>query len=127
MTIISVSLSDALLSEIDKAKKELGFSGRSELIRAGVRKIIADNKDIEKLSGRINSVLLVAHNQQCEGAVSELKHEFDSIIQTQLHSHLKNGKCLDVFILDGDAAQIRSLVKSFQASGKMDYIGLDVT
>ena len=34
MAIISVSLSDKLLSEIDHLKDEIGFSGRSEVIRA---------------------------------------------------------------------------------------------
>ena len=50
MAIISVSLKDDFLEEVNVIQKELGFSGRSELIRAGLRMIIADNKDKKKLN-----------------------------------------------------------------------------
>ena len=37
MPIISISLNDEILSEIDKIQKSMGFSGKSEIIRAGIR------------------------------------------------------------------------------------------
>ncbi|MGC2425742.1 MAG: ribbon-helix-helix domain-containing protein, partial [Nitrososphaeraceae archaeon] len=37
MTIVSVSLSKELLSDVSKLQKRLGFTGRSEIIRASVR------------------------------------------------------------------------------------------
>ncbi len=127
MVIISVSLSDKLLEEIDKIRREFGFSGRSEVIRAGARMLIADNKEKEKLVGRINSVLLLIHNQRAEDVVTEIKHDFEDIINTQIHHHLKDDKCLEVFIIDGDADRIKQLVNMFQTSRKMDYIKLVVT
>lgn len=45
MTVISVSLSSKLLNEIDNLKEEMGFSGRSEVIRASTRMLIADNRE----------------------------------------------------------------------------------
>jgi len=126
MTIISVSLNDGLLEEIDKLQKELGFSGRSEVIRAGARMLIADSKEKEKLEGRLNFVLLLIHAQKAEDVVTEIKHEFEDIISTQIHNHLREDKCLEVFILEGDAARIKELVRLFQATGKMDYVKLIV-
>ncbi|MEA2076112.1 MAG: CopG family ribbon-helix-helix protein [Euryarchaeota archaeon] len=126
MTIISVSLNDGLLEEIDKLQKELCFSGRSEVIRAGARMLIADSKEKEKLEGRLNSVLLLIHAQRAEDAVTEIKHEFEDIISTQIHNHLREDKCLEVFILEGDAARIKELVRLFQTTGKMDYVKLIV-
>ena len=126
MTIISTSINDELLVEIDKLQKELGFSGRSELIRAGARMLLADNKEKETLEGRLNSVLLLIHAQKVEDMVTELKHEFEDVISTQIHNHLREDKCLEVFILEGDAARIKQLVRLFHASGKMDYVKLIV-
>jgi CopG family nickel-responsive transcriptional regulator len=126
MTIISVSLSDGLLAEIDKLQKDLEFSGRSEVIRAGARMLIADSKEKEKLEGRLNFVLLLVHAQKAEDAVTEIKHEFEDIISTQIHNHLREDKCLEVFILKGDAARIKELVRLFQTTGKMDYVKLIV-
>ena len=53
MTIISVSLSEKLLKEIDDLKEELGFSGRSEVIRTSTRMLIADYQE-KKTLGNLN-------------------------------------------------------------------------
>ena len=45
MVIVSVSLSEKLLEEIDSIEKEIGFSGRSDVIRASARMLIADNRE----------------------------------------------------------------------------------
>ncbi len=124
MTIISISLRDEILEEIDGLQKELGFSGRSEVIRAGARMLLADNKEKEKLEGRLNSVLLLIHTPKVEDTVTEIKHDFEDIISTQIHNHLRGDKCIEVFILEGDAARIKQLVRSFQTSGKMDCVKL---
>jgi len=126
MPIISVSLTDDILKELNKLQKELGFSGRSEVMRAGARMLLADNKEKEALEGWLNSVLLLIHAQKVEDTVTEVKHEFEDIISTQIHNHLREDKCLEVFILEGDAARIKQLVKLFRTSGRMDYVKLIV-
>ena len=126
MTIISISLNDKLLTEIDQLQKELGFSGRSEVIRAGARMLLADNREKEKLEGRLNSVLLLIHAQKVEDTVTAIKHDFEDIINTQIHNHLRDDKCIEVFILEGDAARINDLVRLFQTTRKMDYVKLIV-
>jgi len=126
MAIISISLNDKLLTEIDQLQKELGFSGRSEVIRAGARMLLADNKDKEKLDGWLNSVLLLIHSQKVEDTVTAIKHEFEDIISTQIHNHLREDKCIEVFILEGDAARIKDLVRLFLTTRKMDYVKLIV-
>lgn len=126
MPIISISLSDKLLEETDRIQKELGFSGRSEVIRAGARMLIADSREKEKLVGRINSILLLIHNQKVEDIVTEIKHGFEDITKTQIHSHLRDNKCLEVFVLDGNAKRIKEITRLFQASGKMEYVKLIV-
>ncbi len=126
MAIISISLTDEILEEIDLLQNELGFSGRSEVVRAGARMLLADSKEKGKLEGRLNSVLLLIHAQKVEDTVTEVKHEFEDIISTQIHNHLREDKCLEVFILEGDAARIKQLVQRFQTSRKMDYVKLIV-
>ncbi len=126
MPIISISLTDEILKELNKLQKELGFSGRSEVMRAGARMLLADNKEKEALEGWLNSVLLLIHAQKVEDTVTEVKHEFEDIISTQIHNHLREDKCLEVFLLEGDAARIKQLVKLFRTSGRMDYVKLIV-
>jgi len=124
--IISVSLSESLLEEVSRIQREMGFSGRSEVIRAGLRRLIAERRELERMRGRINSILLVVHEREDEDVVNRIKHEFDDIINTQLHSHLKGEKCLEIFILDGEAERIREIVDRFETCGKMEYVNLIV-
>jgi len=126
MVIISVSLNEKMLQEIDRIREELGFSGRSEVIRTGARMLIADSKEKEKLSGKINSTLLLIHSQEVEGIVTAIKHGFEDITKTQIHNHLKENKCLEIFVLDGGAERIKKMVRLFQTSGKMEYVKLIV-
>ncbi len=124
MVIVSISLNDKILKEIDIIQRELGFSGRSEVIRAGARMLISESKEKEGLTGKINSALLLIHSQEAEDAVTEIKHRFEDITKTQTHSHLKENKCLEIFVLDGDADRIKEMVRLFQTSRKMEYVKL---
>lgn len=124
MTVISISLSSKLLNEIDNLKEEMGFSGRSEVIRASTRMLIADNREKEELRGDMNSILVLIHNKSVEDRVTEIKHDFEDVISTQIHSHLRENKCLELFILNGDAQRMNQLSKMFKTSGKIEYIKL---
>ena len=126
MVIVSISLNDTILKEIDRIQNALGYSGRSEVIRAGARLLIAESKEKERLTGMINSTLLLIHSQDIEDVVTEIKHRFEDITKTQIHSHLRENKCLEVFVLDGDADRIKEMVRLFQTSRKMDYVKLIV-
>jgi len=55
-----------------------------------------------------------------EDTVTAIKHEFEDIISTQIHNHLREDKCIEVFILEGDAARINDLVRLFLTTRKMD-------
>ena len=44
VTIVSVSLNDDILEGIDKLQKTLGFTGRSEIVRAGIRNLLAEER-----------------------------------------------------------------------------------
>ena len=122
MVIISVSLAETLLNEIDKIKDDFGFSSRSDVLRAAARTLISESREKEELKGSLVSILLLIHSSDVEYIVTDIKHRFEDVINTQLHSHLIENKCLDIFILKGDAEKIKEIVRMFQASNKMDYV-----
>ena len=126
MVIVSISLNDTVLKEIDRIQNTFGYSGRSEVIRAGVRLLILESNEIDKVTGNINSILLLVHSQEMEDVVTEIKHKFEDITNTQIHSHLRENKCLEVFVLEGDAVRVKEMVRLFQTSRKMEYVKLIV-
>jgi len=126
MPIISASIDEETLFELDAIEKSLGFSGRSEAIRAGIHSLVAESKSAEALSGEIKAVLLLVHEEKAENSASFLAHEFDDIVSTHIHSNLKVGKCLEIFVLAGKAARVRELFRGAKASRKMEYAKLIV-
>ncbi len=126
MTIISISLNEKILKDIKKIQNEYGYSGRSEVIRAGVRLLISESRDTEKLFGEINSLLLVIHHHDSENAVSEIKHDFKDITKTQIHSHFEKEKCLEIFVLQGKAERIKEMHRLFSTNKRMDIVKLIV-
>lgn len=127
MPIVSISLNDEILSEIDKLQKSMGFSGRSEIIRAGIRNLIAEEKQRSNLSGLIHAILMVIHNEESEQIVTGIKHNHEELIGTHLHSKIEGNKCMELFLLHGQADKVDGMTKDFETNRKMDHVKLVVT
>jgi CopG family nickel-responsive transcriptional regulator len=115
-----------MLADLNRIQSDIGFSGRSEAIRAGIRMLLSDVTEKEALRGRVSGILLVIHDHEAENLVTNIKHSFLDIIHTQLHNRFREGKCLELFILDGEGERIRQFKNSFQKNEKMEYVRLIV-
>lgn len=124
MPIVSISLNEQILSELDILQKSLGFSGRSEAIRAGIRSFVSDEKQKNQLSGVVHAILLVVHNDEFDHIVSGIKHNFEDLISTHLHSKIEGEKCMELFVINGDAEKVSTITKDFQRNKKMDTVKL---
>jgi CopG family nickel-responsive transcriptional regulator len=124
MPIISISLNHEILSELDKLQSSMGFSGRSEAIRAGIRAFVSEEKQKADLSGNIHGILLVVHNDEFDHIVSGITHNFEDLITTHLHSKIEREKCMELFLIDGDAEKVSTMTKDFQINKNMDTVKL---
>ena len=124
MPIVSISLTEEILREIDALQKNLGFSGRSDAIRAGIRSFVSEEKQKEDLSGNVNAILLVVHNDEYDNQVNGIKHSYEDLITTHLHSKIEGDKCMELFMLKGEANSVSSITKDFQINKRMDTVKL---
>ena len=124
MPIVSISLTEEILKEIDSLQKNLGFSGRSDAIRAGIRSFVSEEKQKEDLSGNVNAILLVVHNDEYDDQVNGIKHSYEDLITTHLHSKIEGDKCMELFMLKGEADSVTSITKDFQINKRMDTVKL---
>ncbi|HWP78243.1 MAG TPA: CopG family ribbon-helix-helix protein [Candidatus Nitrosotenuis sp.] len=124
MPIVSISLSDELLTELDKLQKTMGFAGRSEVIRAGIRSYVSEEKQKGELSGSLHAILLVVHNDEFDDMIAGIKHNFEDLIITHLHSKIHGNKCVELFMLDGEADRIGAITRNFKINKKMDTVKL---
>ena len=124
MPIVSISLNNEILGELDKLQKSMGFSGRSEAIRAGIRTFVSEEKQKSDLSGNIHAILLVVHNDEYDHIVSRITHNFEDLITTHLHSKIEKEKCMELFVIDGDAERVSTMTRDFQVNKSMDTVKL---
>ena len=124
MTIVSVSLNENILDEIDKFQKSLGFSGRSEVVRAGIRNLLSEERRRQDLTGLVHALFLAIHDEKSDDQVTEMRHTYDKLIITHLHSKIDGDRCLEIFLLKGDANEIREMTKMFQSNKRMDNVKL---
>jgi CopG family nickel-responsive transcriptional regulator len=124
LTIVSVSLNEDILHEMDKLQKALGFSGRSEIIRAGIRNLLSEEKKRQDLIGLLNALFLVIHDEESDEEMSEMRHTYDKLINTHLHSKIDKNRCLEILLLKGEASDIREMTKKFQANKKIHNVQL---
>ncbi len=126
MTIVSVSLNRTILDDMDKLQKSHGFSGRSELVRAGIRNLLSEERKRQDLSGMLHALFLAIHDEDSDEEVTEMRHVYDKLINTHLHSKIDRDRCLEIFLIRGDAGDVKEMTKKFQANKNMDNVQLIV-
>src|SRR5438093_10530380 len=122
MPIVSISLNEDILSEIDRMQKTMGFSGRSEIIRAGIRNLISEEKQRGSLSGFIHAILMIIHDEDSEQIVTGIKHNYEDLIGTHLHSKVDGNRCTELSLLNANAAKISTMPKDFRTTRKMESV-----
>lgn len=127
MSIISLSLNDTLIQELDALQEELGFSGRSEIVRTAVRDFISTQKKQAEIEGVIEGVVLMIYPEKHGSAISEIWHSYKKGIKSQIHNCLENEKCLQILIIEADAKVIKQLMQELKSSPKVEFAQLFIS
>lgn len=126
MPIVSLSLPDQMIKEIDGMQKDGGYAGRSELVRAAIRIMIDDSKEKDSLAGHMHAIVLVTHDESNEEPITRLKHQYEDIVRTHIHNKISQRNCVELFLLEGDGRKIGSMTKEFQKEDKLKSVKLVV-
>src|SRR5437667_12679594 len=102
MTIVSVSMPDAMIRTMRELQKSQGFTGTSELVRAALRLLVADAREKESTKGPVEAVIVVTHSEDREEPVTRLKHHFDDVGKTHIDNKAGKGNCGEDFHVEGD-------------------------
>jgi len=108
LEIISISLDEETLNELNEVQKTLGFKSRSKLLRTTLNSLINEYRVMESLKGHIDSVFVITYKESEKHNISDLLHNFEHSIKTSIHQH-HVGICLEVLIVCDDAKRIREL------------------
>jgi CopG family nickel-responsive transcriptional regulator len=124
LPIVSLSFPDQMIRDMDEIQKSLGFTGRSELVRAAIRLMLEEKREKDSLRGQVTAILAVTHNQEDEEPVTRIKHAFEDIVRTHLHNKITRYNCVELFLLEGDAQKIASMSNGFHKEDKMKSVKL---
>ena len=124
MPIVSLSLPEQMVDSMDEIQKSVGFSGRSELVRAAIRLLLDDVREKDSLTGKTSAVIVVSHDKDDEEPVTRLKHRFEDIVKTHVHCKVSREACVEVFVLAGEGSEIALMTKEFQKERKIRSVKL---
>lgn len=113
MTVISVSLTPELLERLDGFVKKLGFSSRSEALRLAVRDSLSQFSLQSMQRGRVMSTVTIISETESASShlgILDLRNGFDDIIFGNMHLHIEEGLCIEIFLVKGDSETMMNFV-----------------
>jgi len=122
MTIISVSLNDEYEGMLDMIQSSYGLKGRSEAVRASIKSAMGEIKDLDSMSGMVEGVLIIVRGNHADPWMIRIQAKYQECIKTQMHSHLRDQKCLEVMVVSADARMLKDMISDIKAEGTADYI-----
>ncbi len=67
-------------------------------------------------------MLIIVRRNHVDPWMSIIQARYEQHIKTQMHSHLKNHKCLEVMVVYCEADVLSGMIKEIQVGGKADYM-----
>ncbi|MCL2295890.1 MAG: CopG family ribbon-helix-helix protein [Methanomassiliicoccaceae archaeon] len=122
MVIVSISLSKESAEALEDIQRRFGLKGRSEAVRRAINAAKTEAQIIEGLEGIVEGVLIIVKKDHSDPWMNLIQAKHENEIKTQLHSHLKDHKCLEVMVVSGEAGRISSMLKEIHSIGKADYV-----
>ena len=114
MAIVSLSLPDRVVKSMDEIQESVGFSGRSELVRSAIRLMLEETREKEALKGPTSAILVVTHDKEDEESVTRIKHKFEDVVRTHVHSKVTDEDCVELFVVQGEGREVVAMSKAFQ-------------
>jgi CopG family nickel-responsive transcriptional regulator len=132
MTVVSASMPDELLERIDDFAEDHGYTGRSEVVREAARNLMGEFDD-RQLEDRdligVVTVLFDYENTTVEERMMRLRHEHEHLVASNVHNHVGDHYCMELFILEGSLTEISTFVGKIRATKdtlSVDYSVLPV-
>ena len=119
MAVVSVSMPDRLLERIDEFADDHGYTGRSEIVREAARDLLGEFENARLEDRELMGVVTVVFDYETtsvEERMMRLRHEHETLVASNFHSHVGDHYCMELFILDGALEEISTFVGKIRAT-----------
>ena len=113
LTVISITLPGQLLKNFDEFIKTRGYYSRSEAFRDAIRSLIAESEVAKMTTGTVAATIMITCDyarRDVDLRVTEVRHEFDDVVVENVHRHINDKYCLEIFIAEGENQRILDLI-----------------
>ena len=90
-----------------------GYYSRSEAFRDAIRGLISESELTQSNAENVAATIMVISDYQRKDVdlkVTELRHEYDDVVIENVHRHIGEKYCLEIFIAQGNNTRILNLV-----------------
>jgi len=113
-----MTLPSDLLNQLDEVSKSIGYEKRSKAIRDSINAFISDYKSLREEKGkRAGTITFVYEHERpkISDLLTDIQHNFSSLIDAALHIHLNDTRCLEVLAVRGESQDIRRLAEALMS------------
>ncbi len=113
MTVISITLPKELLTKFDDFMKTRGYYSRSEAFRDAIRNLIVESDIAKTETGEVAATIMITCDyarRDVDMRLTEVRHEFDDVVVENVHRHIDDKYCLEIFIAQGKNERILDLI-----------------
>lgn len=107
MGIVSMSIPDELILDMDSAIAGGQYRGRSEFMRVAIRELL-QSKHVA-LDTHMHGSITVTYGHDHSAKISDVRHAFHDVVLSLMHTHCEKETCMDVLIVGGDVGRIQEL------------------
>ena len=111
--IVSISLTDNILKDLERIKLDRGFMSRSEVIRNAIVEKISEIKSTIQSDDRVFATIIVISEfdrHDIDKKLSKLRHEYNRLVIEDIHRHVEEKYCVETFHAEGKNSEITNLI-----------------
>src|ERR1051325_8448859 len=126
---IGVAIDTALLNKFDRLIEQRGYTNRSEAFRDMIREELVAQTWESPETHVVGTVTLVYdhHVRLLNEKLTDIQHDFHSLILSTLHVHLDHDHCLEVLIVRGKSAAVRKVADTLISTKGVKHGRLTIT
>jgi CopG family transcriptional regulator, nickel-responsive regulator len=113
MTVVSITLPPELLKKFEDFIQTKGYYSRSEAFRDAIRGLISESEFAILQTENVAATIMVTcdyKRKDVDLKMTELRHEFDDVVIENVHRHIGEKYCLEIFITEGSNGRILNLI-----------------
>ena len=126
MATVSFSMSDELIERLDEFTAEHDYPGRSAVVREAARSFLEEIEEVDLKNHKLVGVITVFFQHETtnvERRLLDLRHEHDDLLAANVHNHVGNRYCMELFVVEGELEGISGFVGTVR--GMKDTLGVN--